>query len=62
MDEGDGEGGKIILKVKLGGAKGLCTTAHPVGGQAPPKILNFRPSEITSGEFSGHFWFSNDMR
>ena len=33
-------------------------------GACPPprKVLNLRPSEITSGAFPDHFWFSNDMR
>ena len=45
--------------------KGLRTIVHPVGesGDIPPeKFLNFTPYEITSGAFSDHFWFSNDMR
>ena len=45
--------------------KGLHTMVHPVGesgGIPPENFLNFTPSEITSGTFSDHFWFSNDMR
>ena len=60
-------GGKII-QIWGGGGKGtasdsaLCRGGGGGGGHPPRKFLNFRPSEITSGIFSDHFWFLNDMR
>ena len=49
---------------KFRGAKELHATVCPLGesgGMCPRKFLNFRPSEIASGTFSDHLWFSNDM-
>ena len=57
--------GKIILRDNLGG--GSKVTGHnsaptrEVRRHAPRKCLISRPSEIASGTFSGHLWFSNDM-
>ena len=51
--------GKIILRENLGGMKGLRATAPSKGvwRHDPRNILNFRPSEITSGTFLDHLWF-----
>ena len=57
-------GGQNNTYRKFRGAKGLHATVHPSRGvwrHAPRKFLNFRPSEIASGTFSDHLWFSNDM-
>ena len=59
------QGGQNNTNLGGGGAKGLQVTVHSVGGvwgHPSRKFLNFRPSEITSGIFSDHFWFLNDMR
>ena len=54
----------VILAVNVWGAKGQCTTMHPLGGSGgmpPDNFLHFTPSEIVSGTFSNHMWFSNEM-
>jgi len=47
------KGGQNNTLRKIGGAKGQCVAAHPVGGSGgiPPsrKMLKFRSSEIASG-------------
>ena len=61
MDKGRGQNNTLR---KFSGVKGLCATARPLvvsGNMSPRKFLNFRPSEIASGTFSDHLWFSNDM-